>query len=107
MYSQFVPASIVRCVQSIVFETQIFPCLRSGVCSISVWDVFSKYHSKAPFQVPVNVAVKEPGPCIVSLEPDCDIVTGGSDADNVAANGVLEVIVGGSRAADHIEDVTV
>ena len=58
-------------------------------------------------QVPIDVAVKEPRPRVVGLEPDRDIIVRVAEADNVAHDGVVVVVRRASRAADDVEDVSV
>jgi hypothetical protein len=47
-------------------------------------------HERA--QVPVNVAVEEPGARVVREEPDRDIIASVADAYDVADNGVHKVV---------------
>ena len=57
--------------------------------------------------MPIDVAVKEPRPRVVSLEPDRDIIIRVAEADNVAHDRVVVVVRRASRAADDVEDVSV
>ena len=57
--------------------------------------------------MPIDVAVKEPRPRVVGLEPDRDIIVRVAEADNVAHDGVVVVVRRASRAADDVEDVSV
>ena len=43
-------------------------------------------------QVPSNVAVEQPRASVVREEPDCDIITGGADAHDVAEDRVHKVV---------------
>ena len=58
-------------------------------------------------QVPIDVAVKEPRPRIVSLESDRDIIIREAEADHVAHDGVVVVVRRATRAADDVEDMSV
>ena len=55
----------------------------------------------------VDVTVQEPGPGVVRLEPDRDIVAGGgrSRADHVAPDRVLVIVRGAPGAAYNSEGV--
>jgi hypothetical protein len=56
--------------------------------------------------VPINVAVEEPRTRVVGLETDRDIIVRVTDADDVAHDGVVEVVRRVSRAADDVEDMS-
>ena len=58
-------------------------------------------------QVPIDVAVKEPRPRIVSLESDRDIIIREAEADHVTHDGVVVVVRRATRAADDVEDMSV
>jgi hypothetical protein len=67
-------------------------------------DVFQK---NSHFQVPVDVAVKQPRTGVVSEEPNCDIVCFTAEAHDVT-NHRIDIIVGrGTSAADNVECVPV
>jgi hypothetical protein len=52
------------------------------------------------------MAVEEPRTRVVSLKPDRDIIVRVTDADDVAHDGVVEVVGRVSRAADDVEDMS-
>ena len=80
---------------------------RSGVSSVGLVDTLSKDNSEAGFQMPVDVAVEEPGSGVVSGETDGNVVTSGTDVDDITTRGVGVVVGVGASAANDIEDVTV
>ena len=57
-------------------------------------------------QVPIDVAVKEPRPRVVSLEPDRDFIVQATNAYNVAYDWVIEVVRRVARAANDVEDMS-
>jgi hypothetical protein len=57
--------------------------------------------------VPVDVAMKEPRPRVVSEESDCDIISRLADAHDVSDDGVFIVVGRAVSAADDGERVPV
>ena len=47
---------------------------------------------RSRFEMPVNVAMKEPGTGVVRVETECNIVACGTDIDSVATNGICVVV---------------
>jgi hypothetical protein len=60
----------------------------------------------ARVQVPVDVAVEEPGTWIIGEEPNCDIITGVADAHDIPDNRIDKVVRGVAGAADNVEGMT-
>ena len=58
-------------------------------------------------KMPVDMAMQEPGTGIVGLESDGNVVTSGTDVDDITTRGVGVVVDVGASAANDIEDVTV
>ena len=56
--------------------------------------------------MPVNMAVQEPGARIVGGEPNGDVVSVGSNVDNVTTDGVVIVVGVRTRAPHNSERVT-
>jgi hypothetical protein len=56
--------------------------------------------------VPIDVAVEEPRPRVVGLEPDRDIIVHVADAYDVTYNRVVKVVRRVARAADDVEDMS-
>ena len=56
--------------------------------------------------MPIDVAVKEPRPRVVGLEPDRDIIVRAADAHNVAHDWVVKIVRRVARAANDVEDVS-
>ena len=57
--------------------------------------------------MPVNVAVKEPRPWVVSEESDCDIISRVADAHDVTDDRINVVVSRVTSAADDVERVPV
>ena len=57
-------------------------------------------------QVPINVAMKEPWPRVISLEPDRDIIVRAANVYDVAQDWVVVVVRRVARAADDVEDMS-
>jgi hypothetical protein len=57
--------------------------------------------------MPINVAVKEPRPRVVSEESDRDVISRVPDAHDIAFDGVVEVISLAAGAANDVEGVSV
>jgi hypothetical protein len=57
-------------------------------------------------QVPINVAVEEPGARIVSKEPDRDIIASVAHAHDVADDRIFKVVCRITSTADYGERVT-
>ena len=55
------------------------------------------------FQVPVDVAVEEPGPGVVRKEPNRDFVSSITNAHDIPDNGVVEIVGFTTGTADHME----
>jgi hypothetical protein len=61
-------------------------------------------HERA--QVPVNVAVEEPGARVVSEEPDRDIVARVAHGHDIAEDRVIEVVCRITSTTDYVERMT-
>ena len=62
---------------------------------------------RSRFEMPVNVAMKEPRSGVVRVETECNIVACGTDIDSVATDGICVVVCRTAGNADDIEGVTV
>ena len=57
-----------------------------------VRDVFSKDHCKTEVQMPINVAMQEPGPGVVRDEANGDFIASIAGVDNVTHDWVIVAI---------------
>ena len=57
--------------------------------------------------MPIDVAVEEPRPRIVSEESDRHVIVPVPDAHDIAFDGVIEVISAAAGATDDVEGVSV
>jgi hypothetical protein len=57
-------------------------------------------------EVPIDVAMEEPGTRIVGEEPNRDVITGVSDAHDISDNRINKVVGGVAGAADYIKGVS-
>jgi hypothetical protein len=58
-------------------------------------------------QVPVDVAVEEPGARVVGKEPNCDYIPGVTHTYDIPDNGVVKIVGGVASAANYMEAVPV
>ena len=78
---------------------------RSGVSSVGLVDTFSKDNSEAGFQMPVDVAVEEPGSGVVGGETDGNIVASTTSVDNITNDGIDVVGSSLTSTANNVEVV--
>ena len=78
---------------------------RSGVSSVGLVDTLSKDNSEAGFQMPVDVAVEEPGSGVVSGETDGNIVASATSVDNITNDGIDVVGSSLTSTANNVEVV--
>jgi hypothetical protein len=74
------------------------------------WDgrgILAKHNGEASLQVPIDVAMEEPGASIVGDEPNRDVVVRTTCAHNVAARRIGKVRRGLSSALDNREGMSV
>ena len=57
--------------------------------------------------MPINVAVEEPGSGIVRSETDSDVICNCSDIHDIAANGVIVIVLVTTCNSDDVEVVSV
>ena len=70
-------------------------------------NVFSKHDRQTEDEMPINMAMHNPRASIVRTEPNGDVVPSDSEADNIALNGVGEVVGAAAGTADDAEGMTV
>ena len=78
---------------------------RSGVGGVGLVDTLSENNSETGFQMPVDVAVEEPGSGVVSGETDGNIVASATSVDNITNDRVNVVGSSLTGTADNVEVV--
>jgi hypothetical protein len=91
----------------VVFLAQLVPLLGHWVLSLGVSWVLSKHNTHTHIQMPIEMAVKEPGARVVGTESNDSFIVLQAGGDGVPLHGVVEVILGGTGSFDDIEVVAV
>ena len=78
---------------------------RSGVGGVGLVDTLSENNSETGFQMPVDVAVEEPGSGVVSGETDGNIVASATSVDNITNDRVNVVGSSLTGTANNVEVV--
>jgi hypothetical protein len=70
-------------------------------------NVFSEHDRQTKDEMPINMAMHDPRASIIGTEPDGDVVACTSEADNIALNGVGEVVGAAAGTPDDAEGMAV
>lgn len=75
--------------------------------SSNIRSIFGEDDSETGFKMEIDMAVEEPRTGVVSLEPNGDVITSTTSTDDIANNGVVEVINGASCTTNDSKVMTV
>jgi len=97
---------VVTRIESVISRAQCTPIRRDGISRSNLRYCLGKYDSESQLKMPVNMAMEEPRPGVISLESDSDVVTQTTNVDNVTDDGIVIVVRCTSGAADDMEVVS-
>jgi len=102
-------AGLSRCLvdEGIIIRAKLIPSLSRFDPRRYIRDILSKNNREASVQVPIDVAVEEPRARVVGKEPNCDLITSGTNTHDIPDNRFDKVVGRVTSAADHVEVVPV